>query len=211
MFVKSVMIPKHKMISVQKGVSVREAAGLLSKHAIDGLPVLDGSRYVGLVTKNAIYEAAFHTDQSKDDFMDSTTVGEIAIKSDNTVDETEVFEETLIKVQDVPLIAVVDDGHECTGIVTRFDVIEQFRSAFGMNKKGVRIVFSSVDTEGRILRLSEITQQFHLNIISLTTFDDTDKLIRRIVIKVIENSDTERFIQKMEKNGFKVISVKRTE
>lgn len=209
MFVQSVMIPRHKMVSVQTGTTVREALKLLNDRQIDGMPVLSGDRYAGLITKNRIFEAAFHSDLPKQAFLDSTTAGEIAIKADDTVDETAVFEETLIKVKDVPLVAVVDAEKNCLGIVTRFDVLEQFQSAFGMNKKGVRIALSSVDTEGRILRLAEVTRQFHQNIIALTTFDDDDKLVRRIVIKVDDNEDTDKFIDRLERNGFKVISVKR--
>lgn len=211
MFTKSVMIPKHKMFYVEEGVSVRETLIMLRDHKIDGMPVLSGDRYVGLITKHAVFEAAFKSELSKDEFMDTTKVGDIVIKKDNTTVETDVFEDTLLKVKDVPLVPVIDEHGNCQGIVTRFDVLEQFQSAFGMNKKGVRIVVSSVETEGRILRLSEITKIFHQNIISLTTFDDSDKLVRRIVLKVEHDHDTDRYIKRLEKNGFKVLSVKKTD
>jgi len=211
MFTKSVMIPKHKMFYVEDGVSVRETLQKLKEHKIDGMPVLSGDRYAGLITKHAIYEAAFDSDLSKEEFLDNVKVGSIVIKKDNTTVETDVFEDTLLKVKDVPLVPVVDEKGNCLGIVTRFDVLSQFQSVFGMNKKGVRIVLSSVETEGRILRLSEVTKQFHQNIISLTTFDDSDKLVRRIVMKVEYDNDTDRYIKRLEKNGFKVLSVKKTD
>jgi CBS domain-containing protein len=211
MFAKSVMIPKHKMFYVEEGYSVRDTLQMLRDHKIDGMPVLSGDRYVGLITKHAIFEAAFKSELPKDQFMNETKVGNIVIKVDNTTTESDGFEDTLLKAKDVPLVPVIDEDGNCIGIVTRFDVLEQFQSSFGMNKKGVRIVVSSVETEGRILRLSEITKQFHQNIISLTTFDDTDKLVRRIVMKVEHDNDTDRFIKRLEKNGFKVLSVKKTD
>jgi len=211
MFTKSVMIPKHKMIYVNEGITVREALDRLNAHHIDGMPVLSGDRYIGLITKHAIYEAAFHSDLPRDEFLDQVKVETIAIKKNLMVDETDVFEDTLLKVKDVPLVAVVDESGRCLGIVTRFDVLEQFQSVFGMNKNGVRIVMSTVETEGRILRLSEIVKQFHQNIIVLTTFDDSDKLVRRIVIKVEDGNDTDRFIERLEQNGFKILSVKKTD
>ncbi|GGH79100.1 CBS domain-containing protein [Pullulanibacillus pueri] len=210
MFVKSVMIPKHKTYFVEDQVFVKEALELLEQHEIDGMPVIKGDTYKGLVTKNTIFEAAFHSNKEKQVFMDTTTVGEIATAQENTVNENDGFEETVIKMKNVPIVAVVDDAKRFLGIVTRYEVLDQFQSVFGMNKKGLRIVFSSVETEGRILRLSEITRQFHQNIISLTTFDDSDKLVRRIVMKVVDNEDTQKYIQKLEKNGFKVLDIKRT-
>lgn len=211
MFTKSVMIPRHKMFYVEEGESVRETLKKLKDNKIDGMPVLSGDRFVGLITRHAIFEAAFKSELSKDEFMDKVQVGTIVIKKDNTTVETDVFEDTLLKVKDVPLVPVVDENGDCLGIVTRFDILEQFQSAFGMNKKGVRIACSSVETEGRILRLSEITKQFHQNIISLTTFDDSDKLVRRIVLKIADGHDTDRFIERLERNGFKVLSVKKTD
>ncbi|MGV3488944.1 MAG: CBS domain-containing protein [Tuberibacillus sp.] len=211
MFTKSVMIPKHKMFYVEESVSVKETLQKLKEHKIDGMPVLSGNRYVGLITRHAIYEAAFNSNLSKEEFMEKVSVGSIVIKKDNTAVETDVFEDTLLKVKDVPLVPVVDDKGQCLGIVTRFDVLSQFQSVFGMNKKGVRIVVSSVETEGRILRLSEVIRQFHQNIISLTTFDDSDKLVRRIVMKVEYDKDTDLLLKGLEKNGFKVLSVKKTD
>jgi len=211
MFTKSVMIPKHKMFYVEEDVSVRETLRKLEENKIDGMPVLSGDRYVGLITKHAIFESAFHSDLSKETFMDTVKVGTIVIKKDNTTDENDVFEDTLLKVKDVPLVPVIDEKGICLGIVTRYDVLEQFQSLFGMNKKGVRVALSSVETEGRIHRLAEITKQYQQNIITLATFDDSDKLVRRIVVKVEGDNNTERYIQRLEKNGFKVLSVKKSD
>ncbi|GGE38500.1 hypothetical protein GCM10011391_16670 [Pullulanibacillus camelliae] len=211
MFVKSVMIPKHKTVYVQDQAPVKEALELLTRHEIDGMPVIKNDKYIGLITKNVIFEAAFLSDKAKEAFMETTTVGSIAIAQDNIVSEQTVFEETVIKTKAVPLVAVTDEQQQFLGIVTRFEVLEQFQSAFGMNKKGLRIVFTSVETEGRILRLSEITKQFHQNIISLMTFDDSDKLVRRIVMKVAYDNDTDKYVKKLERNGFKVLDIQMTE
>jgi hypothetical protein len=92
--------------------------------------------------------------------------------------------ECLLDLKDFPLLAVVGPNHNFLGITTRSDVLSSFQSAFGVNRPGVRIAFTSVETEGRIARLSEIAHQFHEHIISLVTFDETDRLVRRIVMKI---------------------------
>jgi signal-transduction protein with cAMP-binding, CBS, and nucleotidyltransferase domain len=105
------------------------------------------------------------------------------------------------------LLAVVSSERKFLGVVTRSDVLSTFQSAFGVNRPGVRIAFTSVETEGRIARLSEIAHHFHEHIISLVTFDETDKLVRRIVMKVEKKDNIDRFTKKLEEQGFRILSI----
>lgn len=199
------------MIFIEADEPVNAALKKLLQHDIDGMPILEGDAYLGLVTLNAIYEAAFNTELDKETFLTSIKVRDIAINQAETTDEDETFEDALVKVKNIPLLAVVNDNNICRGIVTRYDILQQFQSAFGMNKKGVRISFKSVESRGRIARLSEITKQFSQNIISLATFDETDKLVRRIVMKIDQPANIDKFIKRLEKNGFVVLSIKEDE
>lgn len=207
MFVKSVMIPKYYCHTIEHEQSVKEALKKLEEHHIDGLPVLNGDLYVGVVTKYVIYESFFASGKTKEDFLQNTKVKEIAKQKDRYLKGNEIFEKTLLNLKDSPLFAVLDEYNKFLGIVTRFDVLVQFQSAFGMNRTGVRIAFTSSEAEGRIARLSDIAQSLHEQIISLVTFDETDKLIRRIVIKVEKNENTDKFIKKLEDSGFRILSV----
>lgn len=91
--------------------------------------------------------------------------------------------------------------------MTRSDVLGQFESAFGVHREGVRIAFTSVETEGRIARLADIAHQFHEHIISLVTLDETDKLVCRIVMKVEKKNNLTRFINKLEESGFRILDI----
>jgi predicted transcriptional regulator len=110
-------------------------------------------------------------------------------------------------LKDMPILAVVDNGMNYLGVVTRSDVLEQFQSAFGMHRPGVRIAFTSVETEGCIARLAEIAKHYHEKIISLATFDETDKLVRRIVMKVEKKNNIDKFVKKLESAGFRVLNI----
>lgn len=207
MFVKSIMLPKHYCVTIQENESIKSALSKLEEHSIDGLPVLNGEQYVGVVTRFGIYEKSFHSDQPKDHFLETTLVKEIIKNQDKFLEGNEIFEKTLLDLKDFPLLAVVGSNKKFLGIVTRFDVLEQFQSAFGMNKPGVRIAFTSVETEGRIARLAEIAHHFHEHIISLVTFDETDKLVRRIVMKVEKKDNIDKFTKKLEESGFRILNI----
>ncbi len=207
MFVKSIMIPKYKCITVQEDESLEIVLLKLEEHGIDAVPVLAEDLYKGIVTRDEVYRRFFVSEMEKDKFLKELTAGDILFNQEKFLEGQEIFESTLLELRNVPLMAVVDDTKRFLGAVTRPDVLEQFESAFGVHRKGVRIAFTSVETEGRIARLSEIAHQFHEHIISLVTFDETDKLVRRIVMKIEDNENIERFISKLEQTGFRVLDM----
>ncbi|MEI5907159.1 CBS domain-containing protein [Bacillus spongiae] len=211
MYVKSVMIPKHKCHYINKGENVKEALEILEAHEVDAIPVLDGNKYVGVVTRPNIYQSYFESEQGKEDYLVQTKVEEITINEQKYIGYDEIFERTLVELKNIPILTVVDQDHEFLGLVTRSDVMDQFQSAFGMQRKGIRITFTSVETEGRISRLAEIIKQFHESVISLVTFDESDKLLRRIVLKIEKKDNIDKFLQKLERSGFRILHIKEDE
>lgn len=208
MFVKSAMVPKAKCYTVQANEPIKNVINLLEEHGIDGIPVLNDSEYGGVVTRYHVYKAFFESNKTKDEFFTTVTAQDVATHQETYLKGDEIFETTLYELNDFPLLSVVDENNEFRGIVTRYDVFNQFQSAFGMHKKGVRIAFTSVETEGRISRLADIIQQFHESVISLVTFDETDKLVRRIVLKIEKKDNVDKFLKKLEKSGFRILDIK---
>ncbi|RIW28008.1 CBS domain-containing protein [Bacillus salacetis] len=207
MFVKSAMIPKHKCYVVKETDSVEKALEVLEHHQIDGVPVLSGDKYAGVVTRYNIYQNFFQSDKLKSDFVKETLVKDIAAFKEKFLVGDEIFEKTLVELQDFPILSVVDEERNFLGLVTRYDVLEQFQSAFGLQRKGIRIAFTSVETEGRIARLGDIIQQHHESVISLVTFDATDRMLRRIVLKIEKKDNVEKFLKKLEKSGFRILDI----
>ncbi|WP_421379300.1 CBS domain-containing protein [Bacillus salacetis] len=207
MFVKSAMIPKHKCYVVQENDSVDKALEVLEHHQIDGVPVLSGDQYVGVVTRYNIYQNFFNSEKLKADFVKETLVKDIVSHTDKYLVGDEIFEKTLVELQDFPILSVVDEERKFLGLVTRYDVLEQFQSAFGLHREGIRIAFTSVETEGRIARLGDIIQQFHESVISLVTFDATDRMLRRIVLKIEKKDNVDKFMKKLEKSGFRILDI----
>jgi signal-transduction protein with cAMP-binding, CBS, and nucleotidyltransferase domain len=207
MFVKSIMIPKYKCVVVQQDEKLQSVLAKLDENEIDGVPVLDGDKYAGVVSRHKIYQEFFNTGTDREEFLQNKSAKDVVMLSDHYLHGSEMFETTLVKLKDIPLLAVVDENGKFQGAVTRSDVLDQFQSAFGVNREGVRIAFTSVETEGRIARLADIAHQFHEHIISLVTFDETDKLVRRIVMKIEKKDNIDKFIKKLEDSGFRILDI----
>jgi CBS domain-containing protein len=206
MFAKSVMIPKEKCISIQSTESVQTALEVLEKNSIDALPVLEKGVYKGILNRYIAYRAFYFSGLSKDEFLATTSLMDVVTREDTYLSIDDVFENSLIQLNNFPIIAVVEEN-KFLGLVTRYDTMEQFRGAFGMDKPGIRISFTSVETEGRIARVGDIIQKFHESVISLVTFDETDKLLRRIVLKIEKRDNVQKFLKELDKSGFRVLDI----
>ncbi|WP_064091000.1 CBS domain-containing protein [Rossellomorea aquimaris] len=211
MFVKSAMIPKHKCYVVNENDSIEKTLEVLEHHKIDGVPVLSNEEYVGVLTRYNIYQSFFLSGMEKDTFLKEKKAKDIATYQEKYLTDSDVFENTLVELKDFPILSVVDDNKKFLGLITRYDVLDQFRSAFGMDQKGIRIAFTSVETEGRIARLGDIIQQYSESVISMVTFDESDKLLRRIVLKVEKKDNMDKFINKLEKSGFRILHIQEDE
>ncbi|SET89491.1 CBS domain-containing protein [Salinibacillus kushneri] len=212
MFVKGIMIPKHHCVVAEKSDRLKTILDILLAKDIQGVPVVDEEKFIGMISKQMIYQSYFHygDEMNKETFLNSKKALDIVDYEDLHITEQDVFESTLTTFKGFPILAVTDDDKNFLGIVTRYDVLEQFESAFGMKKKGVRIAFASIEAEGRIAKLAELIRNHHGNIISLATFDETDKLARRIVLKLENHENIDRFLKRLEKSGFRILDVKNT-
>ncbi|MYL32714.1 CBS domain-containing protein [Pontibacillus yanchengensis] len=208
MFVKGIMKPAHRCFTAGLDTPLNDVLHTLNQHDIQGMPVVDKGIFQGMISRQVIYKTFFESSMEKEVFLNEKKVGDIVSYQGYYVTEDDVFEQTLTTFKGFPIIAVVKENKQFLGIVSRYDVIEQFESAFGMNRSGVRIAFTSEESEGRIARLAEIVKQYHENVISLATFDETDKLARRIVLKIEKTPNIEKFVRKLERSGFRVLDVK---
>ncbi|WP_067836598.1 CBS domain-containing protein [Amphibacillus sediminis] len=209
MFVRSIMVPSYACHVCLPTDSLKSALTKLEKMDIEAMPVLSNEReYLGMLGKQDIYRAYFLQDQDKDVFLTVTTVQDVVNHSDLYIYEDEVFEQTLTTFKQFAIIAVVDEHRHFKGIVTRFDVLERFKSTFGMNRSGIRLALATADESGRLNQLTDILKQVRADIISLTTFDEADRLIRRIIVKVSPAINQKKIKQKLEHSGFKILSIK---
>lgn len=211
MFVRSIMIPAYHSYVSSPNQSLQSALDIMEEKDIHAMPVVDGEKkFAGMIAKQDIFKAYFYQANDQRNYLTDTKVSEISDYQDVYVTEDEVFENTLTAFNKFSIVAVVAEDGYFLGIISRFDVINQFRSAFGMEKRGLRISITSSESEGRFTKLGDILKQVHANVISITTFDETDKLIRRIILKVDLEVNQKKLVRKLEKYGFKILGIKET-
>lgn len=209
MYLKTIMVPKEKCYVASPDDSVKSVIDKLEHHGIDGMPVVSQGEYLGTATRYNIFRHFFFMKEAKtrDEFIETTKIKDILALDEYSLTDDSLFEESFLSLQDFPILSIINKRNEFLGIVTRYDVMNQFKSAFGMDKPGVRIAITSVDAEGRIKRLAQAMQKFKLNAISFVTFDETDKMHRRMIIKVEQDKNIIKFTDYLKKHGFKILDI----
>ena len=104
MFVKSIMIPKYKCITAQLDETLQSVLEKLDGNEIDGVPVLDGDQYAGVVTRYGIYQEYFKTGGERDDFLQNKVARDVLCLQEQILHGIEIFESTLVKLKDIPLM-----------------------------------------------------------------------------------------------------------
>ncbi|UBH12230.1 HPP family protein [Macrococcus armenti] len=213
MYLKSIMIPKEKCYVANPDDTVKSVIDKLEHHGIDGMPVVEAGKYVGTATRYSIFRHFFFmkSNKTRDEFIEETKIKDILPLDEYSVKDDTLFEESFLTLQDFPILSVINDRNEFLGVVSRFDVMEQFKSAFGMKQKGVRIAITSIDAEGRIMRLASALKKYKLNAISFVTFDETDKMHRRMIVKVEDHKNIKKFTKYLKNNGFKILDIQEHE
>jgi CBS domain-containing protein len=113
--VKAKEIMTRNVISVPDTSSVEDAARLLARHRISGLPVVDeGGALIGLVTEHDMISKSGAT------VADIMTRGVVSISADTELEEvTHLL--TNKRIRRVPVL----DGNRLVGIVSRSDLVRQ--------------------------------------------------------------------------------------
>ena len=131
------VLPEKKVVSIEAGISLRQAVLLISRTGHSNLPVYDGRRMVGIVNNRRIIRevgAQLSRGQSVDAFLSETPVGDILDESDMFVyykylSENATLEEVLSAFEtNKKLIAVVVSergkmGERIRNIVTPADLV----------------------------------------------------------------------------------------
>jgi CBS domain-containing protein len=116
------------VITVRASTTITDAARLMFRNRISGLPVIDSDSYViGMITEADFLrlEVARHTE---DDVNIVETVGEVMTQDVMTISPTASLAEAaqLMVYEDVNRLPVVDADSRMLGIISRLDVVAAF-------------------------------------------------------------------------------------
>jgi CBS domain-containing protein len=117
-----------EVFKVSPATPIKEAAQLMFRHRVSGLPVVDDAgRLAGIITEADFLRLEVARGEA-DDPKPIETVGEVMSKGVVTVGAEEGLAEAakIMVVQDVKRLPVVDEEDRLLGIISRLDIVAVF-------------------------------------------------------------------------------------
>jgi acetoin utilization protein AcuB len=175
--------------------SVKEALGIIQKHKLRHLPVLDErGRLVGIVSEKDLLRA------DADIRVEKVMTHEVI-----TVTEYTALEEAARIMADhrISSLPVMRDG-KLVGIITETDLFYIFLELLGARQKGVRLTMLVPEERGMLASLTGEIAHMGGNILALGTFMGEDPTNRMVTVKVAD-APTEKLVAIMEALGMEIV------
>ncbi|MDI9471442.1 MAG: CBS domain-containing protein [Tissierellia bacterium] len=207
MFVKNRM--KKDMVTIDADDSILDARMLIEEKKVRRLPVMEGKRLVGVISRRDIADvspspATSLSVREINHLLDRMKVREIMIKNPVTISPEALLEEaaTLMREQKFSFLPVLEDG-ELIGVITESNIFEAFIELLGFKEPGTRFTIEVDDVPGVMLKLAGIIGEFGTNILHIAVYRDKENNRSSIVIGV-NTAETTELEKKMEESGFSI-------
>jgi acetoin utilization protein AcuB len=167
MFVKNLMLPVEKLITITPNETIKKALEVIEENNFLSIPVAEGDKFYGSISKDRIYAFYYEKCVDKQCLLSDFKVENVMRTDVPSIHPLEQMEKAahFLEIKNIAFVAVVDDYGVFKGILTHHGVFQQFTQLFGLNK-GERLAVIAFDIPGQISRLSKIITENNGDIIS---------------------------------------------
>lgn len=211
------MIIKDRMtknlITITKNENINKAMDIMAAHGLHRLPVVEGKKLVGLLTKSMISQKGASKATSLSIFelnylLSKITVSTIMEKKVITIYEDQLFEDAadLMLRYDIGCLPVLNKKNELVGILTQNDLFKAFTELLGYNEPGTRISLKTKDQIGVLEDITNIFVKHNCNITNLGVYD-VDNDYKNLIIRT-NAEDTTELQKDLKESGYEVLDVR---
>ncbi|MEG0804830.1 MAG: CBS domain-containing protein [Lachnospiraceae bacterium] len=210
MRVKVFMMPLKKVQCIELNHTLGEAMEIINDQKLLSLPVVHGTKFIGVLSKQHTYETFFNDFKgTKEEFLNQ----EVEKLMKETVET--VSEDTDIEVAAAQFISsrsrfipVTSESGDLLGIVTQQAVFREYQKLFGPQFNSVTVI--THDYKGALSRITDVIAKANGNIKNLVQVDTEVMGLLELHI-AIESDHFQAVVAALEKNAFDVRSVRYVE
>ena len=200
--VKNIMIPLEKLTVVTLENTVKETIDLIDAHNLLSLPVVEGNKFVGIISKKYIFEEYFKCNEDKEIFLEHRISDFMKTKIE-AVNERDLIEipGKLLAEHNLQFVPVVNEKGNFKGIVTHKAIFKTFNKILGVGHTRIEVI--TRDVKGRLATLAEIITKQGANILSIAEIDIEVMNLREIIMRV-DTKNIKTLIAALNAGGFTV-------
>ena len=187
------------VVTVDSNDSLQRAGNLMAENEIDLLPVLDGSKLVGILTDRDLKRVAPSSIQYlelRDVLyrMTQVKVETAMTKHPVTVHPDFIVEEVaqLLRERQLSGCPVVDHDGRLVGVITRDDLFRAMLTVSGMPKRGMQFGFLLGDRPGAVKEITDVIRKYNCRLIGIaSTYEKAPTGFRYVFVRAF-NVNRER-------------------
>ncbi|MFW5670966.1 MAG: CBS domain-containing protein [Acetivibrio ethanolgignens] len=207
MRVKVIMMPLKNVQCISLNQTIGEAMKLIDEHKLLSMPVVDGKKFIGVLSKQHTYESFFKDyDCTKEEFLNHPVSEMMKSKVDTVSKDTRIEDAAAQFISSmVRFIPVTDEKENLEGIITQQAIFKEYQKLFGTKHNSITILCN--DYKGVLSRMTDVIAKAGGNIKNLVQVDTEIMGLQEIHIR-IEAEDFKEVVAALERNKFDIRDIK---
>lgn len=207
MRVKAIMMPFSKLTSISVDNTVGEAMKIIDEQRLLSLPVVNGKEFIGVLSKQYMYEEYFRNFDGTKEAFEAKKVQEFMKTKIDTISENTRIEEAAAQfiTSKARFIPITNEHNILLGIVTQQAVFKEYQKIFG-NKHNSMAIYT-YDIRGVLGKICEVIAKEGGDICNMMVIP-TEVLDLVEIFFRVEAPDFERVVRALERKGYDVRDVK---
>lgn len=203
MRISAILTPAKNLTALSLTDTARDAVKLIEENGFLSLPVVDGTKFVGFLSKQYIYDIYFKENRPDFDAFMDRPVKDFIHNQVEVVSENILVEEAadIFFNNKVRFIPVVNDYGEFAGIVTQKALFGIITKIYGIHDPKISILTS--DFKGTLAKISDIISKYGGNITNVVNTSADVMGLQEISIR-LKAANIDEIVRKLDENGFKV-------
>ncbi|MBP2098572.1 cyclic di-AMP binding protein CbpA [Enterococcus rivorum] len=206
MLLKSVVIKKKNLTTVNESCTLDEALKILEESGYRCVPILDES---GKIFRGNIYKMHIYRHKANGGDM-SLPVTYLLKNATKFIFVNTSFFKVFFTIKELPYIAVLDENNYFYGILTHSTLLNILAQSWNIEQGSYVLTVASTGKQGDLASITKIIAK-HSSIASCITLDiGEDEFIRRTLLTLPSDTSEETcavIVENLEKKNFKVIEI----
>lgn len=210
MLIKSLVLKKDYLTTVNEKATLEEALKVLEDSGFRCVPILDDT---GTIFRGNIYKMHIYRHKSQGGEMD-LPVTYLLKNATKTIKVNSPFFKVFFNIKDLPYISVLDEENKFYGILTHSRLLDMLSDAWNIKNGSYVLTVLSDNSRGNLVKMSKIISKY-TNMASVMTLDASSSelggdFVRRTLFTLpsgVSEITMKTVVDKLQRKGYVVAEI----